>query len=56
MSQDTKVIATASKGSALTCTETTQTDWYKVTLDDGKTGYASKQFVKNFIDAEIGCG
>ncbi len=39
MSQDTKVVATASKGSALTCTETTQTDWYKVTLDDGQTGY-----------------
>ncbi len=40
LSQDTRVVATAIKGSALTCTDTTQTDWYKVTLDDGKTGYA----------------
>jgi len=59
MSQDAKVIATASKGSALAYIDTDSeldTGFYKVILDDGKTGYASKQFVKNFIDAEAGCG
>jgi len=59
MSQDAKVIATASKGSALAYIDTDSkldTGFYKVILDDGKTGYASKPFVKNFIDAEVGCG
>ncbi len=62
MSQDAKVIATASKGSALAfevvyhVNSEAQTSWYKVILDDGKTGYASKQFVTNHIDVEAGCG
>jgi len=44
MSLDAKVIATASKGSALAYSEA-QAGWYKVTLDDGKTGYTRNEFI-----------
>jgi len=44
ISEDTKVIATASKGSALAYRDA-QAGWYKVTLDDGKTGYTRNEFI-----------
>lgn len=45
MSTNAKIIAKAPKGSQLRILETFGS-WYKVELDDGKTGYASKDYIK----------
>lgn len=40
------VITTLSKGTAVTITDKTNKEWYKIKTSGGKTGYASSQYLK----------
>jgi len=50
-----KVLATAVKNSAVSYVDA-GSGWYRVTLNNGKTGYASQDFITNISDFPGRCG